>query len=596
MREMGEKTAVLLFHGQAPGTHLLFERPREIIQAWALEEVRPALERIEAAQKAGWSLAGYLTYEAGLAFEQKLARNPPLGLSGPLLWFGVFTSPRELDEGAVNDWLRREANERSAPTVSNLTFDTDQIGYDAAFAAIGDHLACGDIYQVNFTMRASFQLRGAPEAMMMKLLRRQPVGHGAFLRHDGKSVLSLSPELFVERQGRRLRSKPMKGTAPRGANPEEDRALAENLALDPKSRAENVMIVDLLRNDLSRVCVPGSVKVPHLFSVETYNTLFQMTSTVEGDLAEEVGFADAMAQLFPCGSITGAPKLRAMEIIQQLEVSPRGLYTGSIGHISPNGDFRFNVAIRTLVVDEKGRGEVGAGSGVVFDSGNHAEYEECKLKLQFLTQETEPFALIETLAHDPQMGFLLWERHLARLAHSARAFGFNFDRNAVEQALRARASSYETAMRVRLELTADGAVEITDAPLSPTPTLWKIALSPEKMDPEDILLRHKTTRREFLDAARMRMMESAGVDEVIFENANGFLTEGSYTSLFGQFNGVLLTPALRHGLLPGTLRAALLETGRAAEADLTLDDLQNAEAIFMGNSVRGLIRAELTSR
>ncbi|MXN66492.1 aminodeoxychorismate synthase component I [Stappia sp. GBMRC 2046] len=578
------------------GGALLFENPCAIIETASLDGVGDCLRRVEAARAEGAYCAGYLAYEAGYAFEPKLAGADVSAFSVPLLWFGVFETASMLSPAEALRRLGARGGSSEPPEIRDLAFDMGRKAYDEAFARVQEHLARGDIYQANLTMRARFRLDGDPAALFADLLRRQPVGHAAYVDTGKSRILSLSPELFLERKGSTLRTRPMKGTARRGRTMREDRRIARELAADAKSRAENVMIVDLMRNDISRVTEAGSVKVPELFSVETYRTLFQMTSTVEGRIRTGVNFPEIAENLFPCGSITGAPKLSAMSILRDLETSPRGIYTGSIGYLSPDGDFRFNVAIRTLVIDKGGAGEVGTGSGVVFDSGAAPEYDECILKLRFMTEKQEPFGLIETLRWTPQDGYFLLSRHLDRLGESAAYFGFACDLGTVEKVLEERARAFAGERRVRLEMAADGTFDLTDTALAASAmTPWRVAICDTSVSAEDAFLYHKTTRRVFFDETRKALAGELGIDEVLFVNEDGFLTEGSYTSLFIERDGRLLTPALRHGLLPGTFRAALLETGRAIEADLTPADLANG-AVFLGNSVRGLIKAEVLRR
>ncbi|MDN3721733.1 chorismate-binding protein [Roseibium salinum] len=352
-----------------------------------------------------------------------------------------------------------------------------------------------------------------------------------------------------------------------------------------------------MRNDLSRIAETGSVRVTKLCAVECYQSVHQMTSTVEARLPATVGFAAIIENLFPCGSITGAPKLSAMQIADDLESGPRGVYTGSIGYLAPGGDFRFNVAIRTLVLRNDGSGEAGTGSGVVFDSGAAPEYDECILKLKFMSEETPDFDLIETMAFDPQEGYLLLERHMQRLQASAAYFGFRFDAAAVRSALQLRAKGFHAPQRVRLLLSADGdlSITMTDLPPAGQRAVFNLALADEPVHTSNRFLYHKTTNRAFLDDTRTRYQAETGSQEVLFRNEHGFLTEGSYMTLFIRKDGRLLTPALKHGLLPGTLRAGLLERGLAFEADLTPADLDSGEEIFVGNSVRGLVRARLVA-
>lgn len=585
--------SVLLLDLLKQRTARLFENPADIVTCTALDEVPACLARLEAAQGDGRFAAGFLAYELGYAFEDKLkSRFEPSG--EPLLWFGIYDSVREISIDAARALLSGSAAQEDA-SIGSPAFDMDRDAYASAFERVRTHLAKGDIYQVNLTMRAQFTHAGTPEALFLDLMRRQPVEFAAFIRMTDRSVLSLSPELFLERQGQTLWTRPMKGTAPRGRFASEDARIARDLAADPKQRSENTMIVDLMRNDLSRIAETGSVRVTKLCEVERYKSLHQMTSTIEARLRDGVGFSGIVRNLFPCGSITGAPKLSAMQIAHDLESGPRGVYTGSIGYLAPGGDFRLNVAIRTLVLRNDGTGQAGTGSGVVFDSGAAPEYDECILKLRFMTEDIPDFDLIETMAYDPSEGFLLFERHLQRLQTSADYLGFRSDPDAVRAELLRTASGFTGPRRVRLLMNADGEVSITSTDLTPVDenTVFNLVVATERTRAADRFLYHKTTNRAFYDDTRARYQAGTGCQEVLFLNEDGFLTEGSYMTLFLKKDGVLLTPALHHGLLPGTFRAGLLERGLAREADLTLEDLETAETVFVGNSVRGLVRGRI---
>ncbi|WP_299475379.1 aminodeoxychorismate synthase component I [uncultured Roseibium sp.] len=574
---------------------LLFEAPREIITCTKLEDVDGCLQRLEQVQQEGRYAAGYLAYEFGYAFEKKL-RMRFEATAEPLLWFGVYDSARNLSLEAARTLLETSSPAGDA-SVRVPSFDMGRAAYGEAFERVQSHLAKGDIYQVNLTLRAALSHEGAPEHLFLDLMRRQPVEFAAYIQMEDRTVLSLSPELFLERTGTLLRTRPMKGTAPRGRYASEDTRIARELANDPKQRSENTMIVDLMRNDLSRIAETGSVRVTKLCDVERYRSLHQMTSTVEARVPESIGFASIVEHLFPCGSITGAPKLSAMQIAHDLESGPRGVYTGSIGYLAPGGDFRLNVAIRTLVLRDGGTGEAGTGSGVVFDSGAAPEYDECILKLKFMTEDMPDYELIETMAFDPAEGYLLFERHLQRLQKSAVYLGFRIDLPGVRDALQQKAKEFTGPRRVRLLLNADGGVSITSTDLTPVDqnTVFNLVLAQERTCATDRFLFHKTTNRAFYDDTRTRYQAETGCQEVLFQNEEGFLTEGSYMSLFLKKDGVLVTPALRHGVLPGTFRAALLECGLAVEADLTAADLENADEIYVGNSVRGLVKGRLLS-
>jgi len=462
--------------------------------------------------------------------------------------------------------------------------------YDRAIARVKAYIAAGDIYQANLTFPARVALLGDPLAFYARL-RRAAAGWGGVVFTGEHWLLSASPELFYTRVGDRLTARPMKGTSTRRADPAEDAAAARRLTEEPKERAENLMIVDLLRNDFSRVAAPGSVAVPRLFEVETYPTVHQMTSTITATVADpDLPPFGVVEALFPCGSVTGAPKIRAMEIIDELEMAPRGPYTGSIGGWTDAGE-SFNVAIRTLVMgvgDSHAR--LGLGSGVVADSQAAAEWQECLDKGAFVRDGAARFDLISTMRFDPVDGIADLERHLVRMKASAEAFGFRFDRHGVRNELQAATFRLAGPRRLRLLLSASGAVAIEVRALPPKPAgIVDVAVAPLPVPSSDFRLRHKTSDRGFYDAAR----QAHGRFETVFVDRDGYLTEGSFTNLFVEQDGRLVTPPLSRGLLPGVLRARLIEEERAVEGDLTAADL--AGGFLIGNSVRGLIPARLVA-
>jgi para-aminobenzoate synthetase/4-amino-4-deoxychorismate lyase len=576
------------------GASLLYQAPERIVVAREPSEVDAALADIEAGLAQGLHAAGFFAYELGYCLEPKLAALMPQDRRQPLLWMGLYREPRRFREADTRSWL--DAHGGQGPSsISALELSWTRDEYADAFVKVQDYIAAGDVYQINLTLKYLFAFSGDPVALYAALRRKQRVEYGALIAAGDFNVLSLSPELFFRRQGKQVTSRPMKGTAPRGRNPREDARLKTWLTVDEKQRAENLMIVDLLRNDLGRIAKIGTVEVTDLFTVETYRTVHQMTSGITAELRGDMGLKEMLQALFPCGSVTGAPKVRAMEIIRELEALPRGVYTGAIGHIAPSGDAQFNVAIRTLYLDGS-EGEMGIGSGVVSDSQMEAEFEECLLKAQFLTKVDAPFELIETLRYERGKGFYLLERHLGRLRSSAAHFGYPFDREAVVAALEAAAGANDADVAmVRLLLAEDGKLTVTSTPivLPASDTVWTFAISDRRVDEKDPLFFHKTTRREFYDREMERQKALTGCDEVIFLNQKGELTEGTRTNLFLEQAGRLFTPALTCGLLPGTLREELIDLPRAAasEAVLTLADLAAAERIYLGNSVRGLIRA-----
>jgi para-aminobenzoate synthetase/4-amino-4-deoxychorismate lyase len=568
--------------GAAPAR--LYQAPVEIVEARTLDAVATAIERLRSARLRGLHAAGFLAYEAAAAFEPGIGALPTG--DEPLLWFGLFERFEEIAPGDVSALLPDPASAWAGIPQP----DVDRAAYGERFDRVHALIESGDFYQANLSYRAHVPFAGDPLAVYARLRPSAKAGYGAVVWTGHDWLLSLSPELFFALDGGRLTAKPMKGTARRGVTAQEDRALADHLHDDPKQRAENLMIVDLLRNDLSRVAMPGSVEVPALYTVETYPTIHTMTSTVTASLAPDQDAIDALVALFPCGSITGAPKIRAVEALAEIEASsaPRGPYTGSIGRLDATGGAMFNVAIRTLAIAEgSDHALLGAGGGIVADSQVDEEWDEALAKTAFVTAGIRPFDLIETMAFDPVEGILLLERHLARMKASATAFGFTFDRHGARNELQAATFRLRTAKRVRLMLSASGAVSIEVSAIPPLPEgPVEVAIVPLPVAARDFRLRHKTSDRAFYDSARTR----SGAFEVLFEQ-DGQLTEGSFTSLFVERDGQLLTPPLTAGLLPGVLRSELIETDRAVEAPLTRADLTNG--FFVGNALRGLIPATL---
>ncbi|PNU03978.1 aminodeoxychorismate synthase component I [Novosphingobium guangzhouense] len=581
----------------------LYRTPRETVVAMRGEDVRPALERLQVLSRQGLHLAGYLTYEAGLALEPRLVPR----LSGrfaatgaPLLWFGAFEGYETLSPTQVPLWLAGRSG-ADRPTIGPLEPQVDLGGYEHAFAAIHGAIEAGDIYQANLTMPLVGPWSGDPQALYAALRPRAAAGYGAVIHDGARWHLSFSPELFFTLSDHEVTVRPMKGTRPRGRDAVEDAALAAELSASAKDRAENLMILDLMRNDLSRVAEAGSVRVENPFAIESYPTVHQMVSTVRATLPPERDSFDLLRALFPCGSITGAPKIRAMELIAEVEHSPRGLYCGSIGYIEPSGDAAFNVAIRTLRLDRDGRAVLGVGSAVVADSQALPEWRECLIKGGFVRESQVQvagevlspanFDLIETMRFTPEDGIALLELHLERIAASAVALGFGFDRHAVRNAIQALCFEADAASKLRLVVGRSGAFSLElsalPAPLTEPATVAVLRLP---VDSGDWRLAHKTTDRAFYDKG-LEVAHANGADEAILLRDDGLVTEGCFTNLFVEQGGTLLTPRARLGLLPGVLRRSLIDSGRAVEADLTLDDL--AGGFLIGNALRGLIPARL---
>ena len=596
---------------------LLFTSPRLHIVASTLEEVGPALDQVAQAVRDGRWVAGYLAYEAGYAL-QPGETMPHHGADGPLLWFGVYDAPERI---ALDDAARRLASAPPA-TIHEPVFTMGRADYRERIARIKRLIREGDLYQVNLTVPVRLEGEGHPAGLYAALRARQPVPYGALLRPDRQRwVLSLSPELFFRLEGGHLSARPMKGTAPRGQTREQDDALAQALADDPKNRAENLMIVDLLRNDLSAVARPGSVAVPALFETERHPTVTQMTSTVTATLGAGRTVADVLRALFPCGSITGAPKRRAMQRIAELEEVPRDVYCGAIGYVAPGKDGHtavFSVPIRTLDLAAAGRawkGTMGVGSGVVWDSDADAEYDECLLKARFLTgrplaeragaaerariRQAGTFHLLETMKADGGRVERLNE-HLDRLARAAAFFEIDLDLGAIRDQVQAAAGpepgtepGTEQPTRLRLTVDASGRARVDASPLAGTRPVQTAAVYPEPVELEDPFLRFKTTHRPVYRRA-LAWAAAHGVDEPLLKRADGRLVEGARTNVWIERDGRLLTPPLHGTGLGGVERAHLLAADPRCEASvLTEVDLWAAPSVYLSNAVRGLFQVDV---
>lgn len=573
------------------GRSLAFATPEAERRAHALREVPALLCWAEEQARAGRWVALALAYEAAPAFDAALSAHPSVpGL--PLAWAASFAAP--LAEMPISQ------GQYAAGPWSPLVARTD---YDRRLERLRALMARGETYQANYTLPFGSAFAGDDRAWFADLAAAQRAGFCAWLDLGAARVLSLSPELFFavrqEDEERIALARPMKGTAPRGATPEEDEQARRTLAACPKNRAENVMIVDLLRNDLGRVAVPGGVRVPELFRVEAYPTVFQMTSDVAATLRPGAGLPDLMAALFPCGSVTGAPKIRTMALLREAEPHPRGVYCGAIGLIEPSGRaMTFSVPIRTLWLDPaSGQARFGVGGGVTWDSTPGGEWAECEAKMRFLSGHGQDFALIESLLLRNGR-YPLLRRHLERLARSAAFFGFPFCLSEVQAAV--QAALLDQALRhpegrhkVRLLLSPDGSVSAEAAPIARSRVPLRVAWAAEPVHSADLLLRHKTTRRALFD--RILAAQPAHSD-LLLVNERGEVTESTRANLVLRLDGRLVTPPASSGLLPGVFRAMLLAHGRLRERTLTPADVARAQAVWLVNSVRGWMRCVVEER
>ncbi len=561
---------------RALGERYIFTQPIKELKTRDLSEVTDLLAQVESHQEQGYYVVGYVSYEAAPAFEEKLAVHKSPLLGEYLLYFTVHdrveTSPIPLTYEEVD-------------LPSKWQEETSATDYEKAIVQIHHHLRQGDTYQVNYTVQLKQELSANPFAIYNRMVVEQEAGYNAYVEHDEMAVISMSPELFFEQNDRELTTRPMKGTTQRGVTDQEDLAQASWLEQDPKNRSENMMIVDLLRNDMNRISEVGSEHVESLCQVEQYSTVWQMTSTIKSQLRPDVDLVEIFRSLFPCGSITGAPKIATMEIIKNLEPQPRGVYCGTIGLLLPNGRRIFNVAIRTIQL-YKGQAIYGVGGGITWDSTWESEYREVHQKAAVLYRKQPRFQLITT-GKISQKNLLFEDQHLERLTKASRYFAYLFDPEDLRQKIEEECQACDANQdyRLRISLNKSGGIELIRQILTPlSPIFCKAKLCLQETDLNQAFTYFKTTHRPHL---------SVGKQEIIYHNAAGELLETSIGNLVLKINGKLYTPPISQGILPGIYRQHLLETGQVEEKVLTLADLNQAETIYGCNAVRGLYELEV---
>jgi len=565
-----------------------FANPVAVLQTTDPAQVRDYLRTIEErSRREGLFAAGFVTYEAAGAFGLPAHASLRDGL--PLLCFGLFNP----DNVSTCADLPAQGSHDCGSWIPSIHHEQ----YLDAIGKIKGRIEAGDTYQINFTFRLDASFEGDPRSLMRSLNAAQGGQWGAFLDIGTHAICSASPELFFKVSGQRVECRPMKGTMPRGLYTADDRRQADLLHQSAKNRAENVMVVDMVRNDLGRLAKFGSVEVSSLFDLERFPAQWQMTSTVVAELAEPPSLERLFEALFPSGSVTGAPKHSSMDIIRGLETRPRGIYTGAIGYLDPAGDAHFNVAIRTVTIDKRRQmAEFGVGSGIVWDSVDRDEYAECVLKASILLRDeaevgpATEFELLETLKWSPGEGFVLLERHFARLVDSADYFGFTISEPSIRAALSSAIEDRTTAARVRLRVARDGTAVCEVGELTGQPAVLRAALSATPVDVGDVFLYHKTTRRYVYDAAKASRPDA---DAVILWNEAGEITEGTVHNIIVEIGGRKLTPPVECGLLAGTLRAEMLESGEIEIGRIRIEDLASATGCWLINSVAGSIPAML---
>lgn len=580
MIPIGDAHGLVVLRDAPAEAWLVFSRPRLVVCTAAVGEVAAKLRLVESlVHEQGLHAAGFLAYEASPGFDRAFRVRAAEKVSGgfPLMWFGLYDRARVLDR------LPRPA---LAAESLKWRASVSKQAYLRCLREIREHLRLGDAYQVNYTFRLHARFRTDPWEYFLSVCGFKPAPHAAYIGLEDWAACCFSPELFFSVDGKVVLSRPMKGTRPRGMTLAEDRLLAEHLGRSAKDRAENVMIVDMVRNDLGRVARPGSVEPVELFSVEKHATVWQMTSTVAAHTDRPL--PEIFHALFPPASVTGAPKAAATGIIADLETSPRRIYTGSIGHFGPGRRAAFNVAIRTVLVDKRrGLAEYGVGGGIVWESDEQGEYEECRTKARVLVHRVPEFELLETMLWSPGRGILLLSRHLAKLAASAEYFDFCLDLQAVRDALACleRALGHEPRV-IRLLLSEDGRARIEDLPApAAAGRALRAGLAAAAVDSGDPFLYHKTTHRLVYEQA---LAAKPGWDDVILYNERGEVTESTRANVLARLDKTLYTPPVACGLLNGTMRAELLQRKAIVERILRPEDLRAAEAVFLVNSVRGI--------
>jgi para-aminobenzoate synthetase / 4-amino-4-deoxychorismate lyase len=551
---------------------LRLQHPARIFDLRDAADLDPALQEIEQLGRTrGLHAAGFVTYEAGRAYGLRTC-EPDQEL--PLAWFALFDP-----ENVVEIEEPKAANPYD---VGGLTPSVDRVTFDRAFAGIRRHIGDGDTYQVNYTFDLRGRFSGDPFSLFADLAATQQGRYSAYIHTGTHAICSASPELFFARSHGTIETRPMKGTARRGRTSVEDAAAAARLRASSKERAENVMIVDMMRNDLGRIAETGSVTVPELLVVERYPTVWQMTSTVAA--TSSASLADIFAALHPSASVTGAPKVRTMEIISEIERRPRGVYTGAIGYIAPDGTAQFSVGIRTAVVDTRsGLLTFGVGSGIVWDSESGSEYQECLLKSAIFERRPLTFDLLETMRWSPGDGVFLLERHLGRLRRSAEYFEYRFDEEQIRSAIDSAVGGRSESQRVRLLLSRDGVIRVECAQLAPgNSDPARLGIAAEPIDPSNVFLFHKTTHRVMYTNAMQPDCE-----DVVLWRDDGVVTETTLGNIVVDIGGRKVTPPVDVGLLAGTFREELLQRGEIVEGQVTLDDLKSAARVWIINSVRG---------
>ena len=571
----------------------LFSDPIAVISCHKLEDVKDAFLELENHISRGYYAAGFISYEAGFSFEETLG-HLKIDSDFPLLWFGIYKKPTIFTHKEKLDLLKDKGGSYA---INNLHSNISKDKYARDIKKIKDFIKKGKTYQVNYTFKYKFDFSGPIYRLYEDLKAKQSVSYSALIKTADHSILSLSPELFFRKYKDHIEVRPMKGTFDRGRDLKEDKCNMDRLKQSLKNRSENVMIVDLLRNDLGRISRPGTVRTKSLFEVERYETLLQMISVVKARLKKDISLYDLFKAIFPSGSVTGAPKISTMKIINSLEGEPRRVYTGSVGFFAPDGRSVFNVAIRTLLIDSKTKkGEMGIGSGIVIDSNTDREFEECCLKANFITKNRRDFRLIETMLWRSEKGYFLLKPHLDRIRSSAEYFNFRFDGKYIARELKLLGRKFKNGQdyRIRLLLDRSGDIKIDFSRINGSNKETRIRLSNKKVFSKEPFLYHKTTNRDLYNN-EYKKWNRKGYFDVIFSNEKNQITEGAISNIIVKKGRFYYTPPVTCGLLDGVFRKSLFKKRSfpIKEKVLYKKDIAGSDEVYIVNSVRGMRKVVL---
>jgi para-aminobenzoate synthetase / 4-amino-4-deoxychorismate lyase len=563
----------------------LFLKPVEVISVYKKEDLKFSFNQIQKLIDKGYFAYSLINYEAGFLFEEKLSSLQTKN-DEKLIQFFFFDKKNVKELNSSKVMFDNFSIDKYSISEFELNRSESEFNYD--IAKIKAYIKAGDTYQVNYTLKGEFSFKGSYSSFFQKLLFNQSAKYSAFINNIDKYIISLSPELFFHQKSKKIISYPMKGTTQRGYNTNADTIAETELEKSKKNLAENVMIVDLIRNDLGKICKYGSVKVPELFHIEKYESLFQMISVVKGNLRKKTKMLDILKNIFPCGSVTGAPKIRTMEIINEIEKDERGIYTGSIGLITPD-EIKMNVAIRTMTIDKNtGDGVIGLGSGIVWDSEPKNEYEEVLLKSKFLTEPLDYFEIFETMKVENGK-ILFFDQHLERMKSAADYFLFRFSEKKIRKQIEIAISNldFKKSFKIKITLYKCGKLNIIVSQIPKQKRNITVIISDNKILSTDKFRHFKTTNRKLYDDEYLHF-SSKSIYEVLYLNEKDEIAEGSRTNIFLRKENSWFTPSLESGALAGIYRNYFIQKQNdIIEKSIMIDELLKADELILTNALRG---------